>query len=652
MPLIASEPTKSQAQRLRLYGSTQAPAPVLRLQAGALCCTFEDGAIRDLKWQGMEILRGISYLLRDRNWGTAPAVPEQCEVEQGEGVFSLRFVLRMVLPEGTLLARALVNGNAQGQFRFEVQAEPDAALWSNRCGFVVLHPASAAGAPLQVEHTDGTLEETRFPVHISPGQVAFNIRRLRHTPMPGLDVDCLLQAELPHDPLGKFEMEDQRNWSDASFKTYVASLLDAWPYLLPVGTALAQAVRVAVHDAREKSVQSHGQQSDSNIHFGPASGHLLPPIGLGVPLGLTGMREPERQCVLALRPAWLVAEVDTADQSGMPAQLEALQSLARACSARVQLDAICAQADTPEAAAQRLAQACGQLGLKPDAMRACPSVYLHSYQPTDVWPTGPSLEDYASAFAQQFPQTRIGGGMLTYFTELNRKRQSAASLHFIAHATCPLVHAADDLSVMQTHESLASIMASVRRIWPGLAYRLGPITLGMQRNPYGGSVAANTQQVRLAMAQDDPRHHAAFGAAWIAGYAAAVADGGLELLSFNHSHGVSGPLLHQGHPDWQAGACIPSWRVQAVLAQASGCAQHQLSGLPQGMVGIAWRAANGRREMLLANRGPETLPLRLYGDWSTADLSLTGSAQSLGYALPETTQVSTLGAYEVLRFWQ
>jgi hypothetical protein len=518
---------------------------------------------------------------------------------------------------------------------------------------VVLHPASAAGVPLQIAHTDGALEETAFPWYISPGQVAFNIRRLRHTPLPGLEVDCTLQAELPHDPLGKFEMEDQRNWSDASFKTYVASLHDPWPYLLQAGASFAQSVHVEVHDGRSVSPDTAAvRQNKHAITFGSANGHVMPQTGMGVPLALAAMRPEERQCVLALKPAWLVAEVDAADPPGMLAQLAALQALALACGALVQLDVMCAEGDTPDASAQRVAQACLQSGLQPCAIRACPAVYLRSYQPMDNWPQGASLEDYARAFAQRFPEARIGGGMLTYFTELNRKRQSAVSLDFIGHSTCPLVHAADDLSVMQTHGSLVSILASVRRVWPDLGYRLGPVTLGMQRNPYGLSVAANPAQIRLAMAQDDPRHHAAFGAAWIAGYAAAVVEGGLELLSFNHSHGVSGPLLPQGHPDWHAGACIPAWRVQAVLAHAAGCALHHLTGLPQGVAGIGWQASSGRREMLLANLGAEAVDLPLGGNWSGADVSIPGSPVPLHEGLAAIGKPSTLGAYQVLWFWQ
>ena len=43
-----------------------------------------------------------------------------------------------------------------------------------------------------------------------------------------------------------FEMEDQRNWTDASYKTYVRPLALPWPYTLPAGTELDLGV-VGVH---------------------------------------------------------------------------------------------------------------------------------------------------------------------------------------------------------------------------------------------------------------------------------------------------------------------------------------------------------------------------------------------------------------------
>ena len=626
---VAPTPAHS-CEALRVWGTTQTASPSVELRAGDLCCELQEGSVRRLAWQGTEVIRGISYLLRDTNWGTAASSVRNCTIERSEERFRARFEIHMVLPEGALAATAVVEGHASGRFIFEVSALAQSQLATNRCGFVVLHPAGAAGAPLQIEHTGGDIEDSSFPRCISPGQVAFDIRRLRHEPQPGLSVDCLMEAELPHDPCGKFEMEDQRNWSDASYKTYVASLLDPWPYLLEPGKQLTQRVTVAVADSRPSIHQTTPSKGHiAMLAMGAPIGQQLPPIGLGVPLGLERMRPDERAAVIALRPDWLVAEVDAADASGLLSQLTHLRVLAEETGSRTQLDVICPADWSPSDVASQVQTATQAAGIDPDAVRACPAPYLKSFQPSDNWPLLAPLEDYAAAFAKAFPAARVGGGMLTYFTELNRKRQSGESIRFVGHATCPLVHAADDVSVMQTHESLASIVDSVRAIWPDLGYRLGPITIGMHRNPYGERTADNPLRQRIAMAQDDPRHHAAYGAAWIAAYAAAVQGAGLELLSFHHSHGVGGPVLHPDMPDSRPGACIPAWRVQRVLTGAAGCDLHHLTGLAAQLTGLAWTGKTGDANILLANLTAKPVDVSLQGVWLATDLSRPCTASEL-----------------------
>ncbi len=43
-----------------------------------------------------------------------------------------------------------------------------------------------------------------------------------------------------------FEMEDQRNWTDASYKTYVRPLARPWPYRLAAGETITQSVTVTL----------------------------------------------------------------------------------------------------------------------------------------------------------------------------------------------------------------------------------------------------------------------------------------------------------------------------------------------------------------------------------------------------------------------
>lgn len=569
----------------------------MKLQAGDLSCELEDGAIRYVRWKGLEVVRGIAYLLRDAEWGTAPVRIQSCEVREEAGAFEVDIQAGM----GEVAVRGSVCGSADGTLSFRMVARADQPVSTSRCGFVLLHPAHVAGTELQVTHTDGREEKTQFPLLISPGQPVFDIRRLRHAAAPGLWVDCLLEAELPHDPQGKFEMEDQRNWSDASFKTYVGSLLDAWPYAMAAGREFVQHVRVRVEDARASAVPQVAKVRP--VTLGAPSGRAMPAIGVGVPAGLRLASEQEKQAIRELRPQWLHAEVANAD-TGVARDLAELFALARAIGARVQLDMVCDALEAPALAVQRVRELCYAAGGAPDAVRALPQPLLKSYQPQGRWPQVPSPQQYAAALAQAFPGAALGGGMFTNFTELNRARPCVDELAFIGHAACPIVHAADDRSVMETLQSLPYIARSVHEHWPDVPYRLGPVTLAMHRNPYGHLPVRNTARARVAMADADPRHEEAFGAAWIAGFAATVAPLSVEVLTLNHTHGTSGPLSRDG-------ARTPAWAVQAALAQAAGARVLQVRDLPEDVCGVAWVQEQGSAQLLLANTSAQAREVQL-----------------------------------------
>lgn len=570
----------------------------MKLHAGDLSCELEDGAIRYVRWRRLEVLRGIAYLLRDADWGTAPIRMHSCQVREEASAFEVDIRASM----GELAVRGSVRGAADGTLDFRMAARCEQPVRTSRCGFVLLHPADVAGNELQITHTDGGEERTRFPLLVSPGQPVFDIRRLRHGAAPGLWVECLLEAELPHDPQGKFEMEDQRNWSDASFKTYVGSLLDSWPYEIPAGREFVQRVRVRVEDERAP-VAPKVRVKPRTVALGGALEYAMPAVGVFVPAGLHLASEQEKRAVRELRPQWLHAEVAASD-AGVDRDLAELFALARTIDARVQLDMVCDSAMAPALAVQRVRELCDAAGGAPDAVRALPEPLLKSYQPQGRWPEVPSPQQYAAALSQAFPLAAVGGGMFTNFTELNRARPPADGLAFIGHGACPIVHAADDRSVMETLQSLPYIARSVQTHWSGVPYRIGPVTLAMHRNPYGERPARNAARARVAMADVDPRHEEALGAAWIAGFAATVAPLGIDVLTLNHTHGASGPLSREG-------ARVPAWSVQAALAQASGARVLEVHDLPDDIRGVGCLRQDGSAQLLLANTSGHTREVQL-----------------------------------------
>ena len=153
-------------------------------------------------------------------------------VDAGSGRLSIQFEGRIACDGECFEFTSTIRVGADGTFSFTSEGQSGGPLLTNRCGLVILHPADFAGLDLEIGHTDGSREVTQFPRMISPGQPAFNIRSFDYTPAGGPRVHCRIDASLPSHQSAPCEMEDQRNWSDASFKTYVGSLLDPWPYLL------------------------------------------------------------------------------------------------------------------------------------------------------------------------------------------------------------------------------------------------------------------------------------------------------------------------------------------------------------------------------------------------------------------------------------
>lgn len=580
---------------LRLLCGTDVPPPRrLRLSAGALSAELVDGSIRRLSWNGVEIVRGISFLIRDEAWGTLPARLDEPDVAQDSHRFRVRLRGSIDGARASFAFVATIEGDEGGSFTFAVEGRPDAEIVSNRAGFVLLHPAGFAGRPVALLGVDGRETDAVFPETISPGQPFFDLRGLRYR-LPGAGtITCRMEASLPTDPLGRFETEDQRNWCDASFKTYVGSLLDPHPYRLATGQPFAQKVVVTVADAHDPVPQAAGATAASG------SAGTVPVFAIGVPHGAQAADGEVLDAVLGLSLPWMLVEADLR-RLDVEAHLAACARISQGRSVR--LDVVAPGRAEPEVELTEAARLCAAAGLRPDAVLVVPAPYLKSYQPTGRWPDLPPLERWYAAARASFARAAVGGGMMTNFTELNRKRPSPEGLAFIAHGTTAIVHDADDAAVMETLETLEHIGTSVRALWPGVAWQLGPSSIAMRSNPYGASDPQNPDWLRMPLADRDPRQRGLYGAAWTVGFAAAAASAGADLVGLHASHGHLGLVDEDG--------LRPCFHVMAALARASG---RRRASLPvgEGFAALAWQDGGGVHAMV-ANLTDEDRDLDLEG---------------------------------------
>ncbi len=636
------------ADTLIAWYGTAAPAPASRLLvAGDLAADLVEGNLRAIRFGGTEVLRAVAYVVRDADWGTfAPAIAD-LRVEEHEGEFTVQYVGHCASASGaTLSYRVAIRGAADGMLAFEAEATARGGFETNRCGFCVLHPIQdLSGRPVTIEHGDGSDEETSMPDLIEPWQPFKDIRAITHEVCRGLSANCRLEGDT-------FEMEDQRNWSDASYKTYVRPLALPWPYRLPDGEPLRQAVRLAISGEPNAPSTRPASTDAVVLTLGNVAGKM-PAIGLVItPEEVEAtLRAADRLREVA--PQSLLFHLDSSAGQG----LDALRGFARVqalVDAESVLECVVSGRDAPEAELAAVAALVRQAGLRLDAIAVSPAVDRQSTPPGSAWPDCPPLPDVYAAARHAFPGLRLGGGMFSTFTELNRKRPPVAMLDFVTHTTNPIVHAADDRSVMQTLEALPHIVRSCRAFIGDKPYRIGPSTIGMRQNPYGSRTMDNPDDDRICMARRDPRQRGLFAAAWLVGYASQTGEAALETLTVGALTGDFGLL-----DDDVSGRVRPVFYVARGLAALAGQARVAVASSHQARVlGLASRDGEGRVTLWGANLTDRTQALRIAApagsSWDRAVIDASARVRARAGDVPDGSPCPDghvdLPPYAVVRF--
>lgn len=599
------------SRAVMLCGTDQIEPPRRRLAAGPLSVEFDNGQLRYIRLGDIEVLRAIAFLVRDENWGTFTPAISDLKIAEGSDGFSISYVAVCADAAKRLAYRAEITGKADGNLRFEATATPGTDFLTNRTGFVVLHPLDGvAGRPVKVEHVNGRRAEDRFPEIINPVQPFYDIRALSHEVSPGLWATCRMEGDT-------FEMEDHRNWTDASYKTYVRPLAKPWPYSLVKGETFSQSVTLSFAGPLP-AASAGGAAPVVTVTVGGDTGTRMPKLGLGVPVDEAQHSLDVADLLSRLGPKWLVCHVDLRAGPGTR-EIAAYRALGERTGAEIVLEIVIPGIAAPATELAPLAQAVVDGGLVPAAIAVSPAADLKAVLPGSKGPeVPPATEIYAAARAA-FPGIRLGGGMFSYFTELNRKRPPAELLDYVTHTTCSAVHAPDDQSVMETLGSLQYVIRSTRGFIGDTPYRVGPSAIGCRDNPYGQATAPNPDNGRVCLTRSDPRQRGLFGAAWTLGYLANFARGGVEAVAIGAPTGPFG-AIHRSmegavpYYDAQGGRTIyPIFHVLAGLTGAEGAAVVEARSSQPGAVEALAYYAEGKTTLWLANLTAEPREVALSG---------------------------------------
>ena len=329
-----------------------------------------------------------------------------------------------------------------------------------------------------------------FPDLIDPVQPMMNLRAITHEPAPGLQVTCRMEGDT-------FEMEDQRNWTDASYKTYVRPLALPWPYTLPAGSELKQAVTLTRHAATAPprarrptgAVAVRVRRAGGHDSRRSASASSREDAGGRSPLPTAARRRARTMSSATTIRAAAHDRDDAGKDASRSAQALGADAVARSGGHRA------STASSDEIAALGASRA--TLGSPFATVLVSPASDLKSHAAGQRLAAVPAARRRSIARrAAPFPAARLGGGMFSYFTELNRKRpplERARSRHL--HHLGPGPRRRRPLGRRRALEALPYIARSARALHRRQALCMsGPSAIGMRDNPYGAAPMENPRQ--------------------------------------------------------------------------------------------------------------------------------------------------------------
>lgn len=605
------------------YGKDEPLPDRKELRAGPLSLIFEAGDLRYIRLGNREILRRVYVAIRDRNWNTLPSVISNLQIEHTNDSFHITYNVEnrhggidFFFWKGTII------GGAQGTITFIMDGQARSSFLRNRAGICVLHPMrECAGLPCRVEKVDGSVELGEFPKYISPHQPFLDVREISHEVVPNLHAEVRFDGDI-------FEMEDQRNWTDASFKTYSTPLRVPYPVEIRPGTKISQSVKLTLRNSR---ISVRNRDTRLTFSISSHSEVRLPRIGLVFTYHGEPLTQKELERLKKLNLSHLRVDVNLA-------HLNYDSVLYRAnCEAKalgVPLEIALTLSDEAVRELSRLEAVLDKI--KP---AVCTWLIFHIEEAStaEKWVelARKSLRRYAA-------DAKIGAGTNAFFTELNRGRPPVSALDLVCYSMNPQAHAFDNASLVETLEAQASTVESARQFVGGLPIAVTPITFKARFNPVATGPEPQLSPGELPTPVD-VRQMSLFGAGWTVGSLKYLSESGVFSATYYETTGWRGvmetedgsllPEKFLSYPGW----VFPMYHVFADVGEFAGAmVVPTTSSDALRLDGIALHK-NGTTRILLANLTSESQQVTVHNTAQTVTLrELNENNAQNAMASPET----------------
>lgn len=580
-----------------LYDGCAAPLPErLSLRAGPLTLEYENGDLRYIRLGEHEIVRRVYVAIRDHNWGTVQPVFSNLNIDIGEDAFHISYDVKNEERDIHFVWHGDIEGTSQGVITFSMDGEARSTFRRNRIGFCVLHPMELAGAPCRVEHVDGGYDDVHFPTTIAPQKVVdgeikpvipFNEMAAMTYPLgEGAEAEIRFTGDI-------FEMEDQRNWTDASYKTYCTPLRLPFPVEVQAGTRIRQAVIVTMK-GDIPSPRGRTQKQGVSLAVG-GEARPLPAIGLGVASHGQALSQRQIARLKALHLSHLRVGLRLSEP-GWSEKLRRVSAEARAIGVRLEVAIFLSHA-----AKKELVEIVSWLREEQPPIKTWLIFHEHEKVTDSQW-----LRLARQHLADYDPTIPLGAGTNVFFTELNRTHPPITDIDLVCYSLNPQVHAFDNSSLVENLATQAATVASARTFIGDTPLAVTPVTLKMRFNPNATGPEPEPEPGQLPP-QVDVRQMSLFGAGWTLGSLKVLMGSDVQSLTYYETTGWRGVMeTEAGSPLPQKfhslpGTVFPMYHVFADVGEfADGRMLPAASSDRLKVEGLAL-TKNGRMRVLVAN---------------------------------------------------
>jgi len=534
---------------VKLYG-TKEPAPKSHfLKSGLLTAIYRYGAIRYISHGSAEIIRMIFFAVRDKNWLTIePRILRERFSKSRHGIV---ITTENRYQEYGIDFKAQIKIRIMGDNRLtaEIKGVALTTFLKNRIGFCVLHPVeTCSGLECRIFHPDGSSTFGKFPALVTPHQPFRNIRAMQVKYPENKNVLIRFSGDI-------FETEDQRNWTDASYKTYSTPLEQPFPVTVARGSSLHQKIELTLDSPPVPKIKG---REETAFHVESKVLGIIPEIGIGSCSGLKPVSPSEGTIIRKIRFSHLRGELhlfdtqwekkyrklaDESQRTGLPLELWLLFGQ----NPKSELDIFLR-------IFRQLRVSLKRIGILSQAEKTTPP---------DL------ILQIISMIRRAFPGIPTGGGTNCNFAELNRAGRFTEDVDFLSFAVHPQEHAHDDMSLIENTLAQKYVMESAAILNPGKPVIVSPVTLQRRFNANNG----NYETPDDIPGNIDPRQMSLFGAVWTVGSLKYLIESGAESITYYETVGERGLCMGERSSEWplyfhaKKGMIFPIYHVFRFLLQ-------------------------------------------------------------------------------------